>query len=160
MYIMCIMWVLGWQICMFYESAVLNDGLRIKCRIIYTKITFIRPTIWHHLFIVWLKKKILSKFLKTLRWILTTGNFLFYVNIVFKGSLYVKNIFACLFSVHNIISQSCYASSNLLKFDISPQISSNLLKKCRFSRKSPQISSSSKNWKFHFGNFIVKIPTT
>ena len=39
--------------------------------------------------------------------------------------------------------------------DISPQISSNLVKKCRFSREPPQISSNSKNRKFHFGNFTV-----
>ena len=38
--------------------------------------------------------------------------------------------------------QGCHASSNLLKFEISPQISSNLLKKYRFSRKPPQISSN------------------
>ena len=52
--------------------------------------------------------------------------------------------------------QGCHTSSNLLKFEISPQISSSLLKKCRFSRKSPQISSNSKNRKFHFGNLTVK----
>ena len=33
-------------------------------------------------------------------------------------------------------------SPNLLKFEISPQVSSNLLKKCRFSRKSPQIQKT------------------
>ena len=46
--------------------------------------------------------------------------------------------------------------SNLLKFEISPQISSNPLKKCRFSWNPPQISSNLKNRKFHFGNLTVK----
>ena len=50
--------------------------------------------------------------------------------------------------------QGCH-TSNLLKFEISPQISSSLLKKCRFSRKPPQIFSNS-NRKFHFGNLTVK----
>ena len=48
--------------------------------------------------------------------------------------------------------QGCRTSSNLLKFEISPQISSNLLNKCRFSRKPPQTSSNPKKisfWQSH-----------
>ena len=35
-------------------------------------------------------------------------------------------------------------------------VSSNLLQKCKFSRKPSQISSNSKNRKLHFGNLTVK----
>ena len=58
-------------------------------------------------------------------------------------------------NLNAVNSQGCHASSNLLKFEISPQVSFNLLKICRFSKKPLQILNS-KNRRLNFGNLTVK----